>query len=253
MYVYVYVCTYSTHMLDRCICMLTCLRIIASFHTWSYIHTSTNTNIDMYTCIQILYFVLFSKLFFIRWQDSGRLRGYGHIVFDTTESKSKALNQLNGQNLKNRYLNIQEAKPSGSGGGTSSNAPREQPADCRTVFVKNLPYNNITEDTILHVFRSCGKIVDGGVRLARNYQTKQLKGFGYIEFKNPEGAYSAVQRASKADGIKVGGRMCFVDYEESAMKGSFKTADGKSWQKTHGSAHSNNNGYSNSRNQSRRY
>ena len=163
-------------------------------------------------------------------------------MFNSTESQSKALSELNGKNLKTRYLTIQEAKPQGNGatGRSSNDGPREQPNDCRTVFVKNLPYNDITEDDILQVFRSCGKIVDGGVRLTRNYQTKQLKGFGYIEFKNPEGAYSAVQRASKADGIKVGGRMCFVDYEESAMKGSFRTSEGKLWQKKHGSVHTNN-------------
>ncbi len=180
-----------------------------------------------------------------RWQDSGRLRGYGHIVFDSTKSRAKALSDLNGLNLKRRYLTIQEAKPQGRGGGGGSggrqsfnnSGPRAQPDNCRTVFVKNLPYNNITEDDLQLVFRSCGKIVDGGVRLARNYQTKQLKGFGYIEFKNPEGAYAAVQRASKADGIKVGGRMCYVDYEESSMKGSFRTSEGKLWQKQHGSVH----------------
>ena len=177
-----------------------------------------------------------------RWQDSGRLRGYGHVVFNTTESRSKALTELNGKNLKKRYLTIQEAKAQnnteGSRGGASNNnnssGPRAQPDDCRTVFVKNLPYNNITEDDVLNVFRSCGKIVDGGVRLARNYQTKQLKGFGYVEFKNPEGAYAAVQRAAKVDGIKVGGRICYVDYEESTMKGSFRTSEGKFWQKEHG-------------------
>ena len=178
-----------------------------------------------------------------RWQDSGRLRGYGHIVFDSTTSKSKALTELNGKNLGKRYITIQEANRQGQGGNGRHIAgnPREQPNNCRTVFVKNLPYNNITEDDVLQVFRSCGKIVDGGVRLARNYQTKQLKGFGYIEYKNPEGAYSAVQRASKTDGIKVGGRICYVDYDESTMKGSFRTAEGKLWQKKHGSVHNNDN------------
>ena len=185
-----------------------------------------------------------------RWQDSGRLRGYGHVVFDTTKSQSKAINELNGKNLRKRYLTIQGAKPAGSGaaGGRMSNRggpPRAQPDDCCTIFVKNLPYNNITEEDVLHVFRPCGTIVEGGVRLARNYQTKQLKGFGYIEFKNPEGAYAAVQRAAKAEGIKIGGRMCYVDYEESTMKGSFRTAEGKLWQKQHGSVHSSGNSNNN--------
>lgn len=173
------------------------------------------------------------------------------MVFDSTESKSRALSELNGKNLKKRYLTIQEAKASGGGGSVGgamnngNNNPRPQPDDCRKIFIKNLPYDNITEDDILHVFRSCGKIVDGGVRLARNSQTNHLKGFGYVEFKNPEGAYSAVQRAAKGDGIKVGGRVCYVDYDESTMKGSFRTAEGKLWKKQHGSTGPMNNRHNN--------
>mmetsp|Transcript_9486 Transcript_9486/g.11996 ORF Transcript_9486/g.11996 Transcript_9486/m.11996 type:complete len:345 (-) Transcript_9486:16-1050(-) len=176
-----------------------------------------------------------------RWQDTGRLRGFGHVVFNTIESKTKALSELNGKNLKKRYLTIQEAKQPSNNGGAGSSGPRPQPPNCRTVFVKNLPYSNITEEDIVSVFQSCGKIVDDGVRLSRNYSTKQLKGFGYVEFKNPEGAYSAVQRASKVEGIKVGGRKCYVDYEESQMKGSFRAADGQNWQKKHGNAYGNDN------------
>ena len=169
-----------------------------------------------------------------RWQDSGRLRGYGHIVFNTKESREKALKELNGKNLQKRYLNIQE--PKSRDGGGNRNAPRVQPEGCRTVFVKNMPYRGISEEDVENVFRSCGKIVEGGVRLTRNYSTKELKGFGYIEFKNPEGAYSAVQRAAKG-GILLKGRNCYVDYEEGAMKGSFRNSDGKLWQKEHGNVH----------------
>jgi len=169
------------------------------------------------------------------WQDTGRLRGFGHIVFDTTESRNKAIKELSGKNLGRRYISIQEPKPSGSGrGGAGAGKPRDQPDGCKTVFVKNLPYRDVDEDSVKEIFRSCGKIVDGGVRLTRNYETKQLKGFGYIEFKNPEGAYSAVQRAAKGT-LLVGGRACYVDYDEGkGPKGSFKTSEGKSWNNEHG-------------------
>ena len=169
-----------------------------------------------------------------RWQDSGRLRGFGHVVFDTVESRSKALDSLNGKHLGRRYLNIQAPKPS-----SNSSAPRTsrpQPDGCKTIFVKNLPYAECAGE-LQDVFSSCGKIVPGGIRLARNYQTNQCKGFGYIEFKNPEGAYSAVQRANKPEGLKIMGRRCVVDYEEGTMKGSFRDENGKNWQKEHGSVH----------------
>lgn len=170
-----------------------------------------------------------------RWQDSGRLRGFGHAVFDTTESRNKALKELNGKHLKNRYLKIEEAKDRG-GAGASAGQPRPQPDGCRTIFVKNMPYRGITETDVEEVFRSCGKIVEAGVRLTRNYQTKELKGFGYIEFKNPEGAFAAVQRAAKG-GLLLKGRAVRVDYEEGKMKGSFRNAEGNLWQKEHGSVY----------------
>mmetsp|Transcript_7677 Transcript_7677/g.11024 ORF Transcript_7677/g.11024 Transcript_7677/m.11024 type:complete len:316 (-) Transcript_7677:84-1031(-) len=173
-----------------------------------------------------------------RWQDSGRLRGYGHVVFESEASQAKAVKDLSGRNLKRRYLTIQQAKaprPDTSMGVVSSsgtNKPRTQPEGCKTIFIKNLPYN-ATEEDIQDVFRQCGKIlIDGGVRIARNYETRQSKGFAYVEYKNPEGAYGAVHKAAKGD-MKVLGRPCFVDYDEGSMKGSFKTKDGRLWSREH--------------------
>jgi hypothetical protein len=36
---------------------------------------------------------------FHRWQDAGRLRGYGHVMFDSAESRAKAVDELNGMHL----------------------------------------------------------------------------------------------------------------------------------------------------------
>ena len=63
-----------------------------------------------------------------------------------------------------------------------------------------------------------------------------------MEFKNVEGAYSAVRRASKPFGIVVGGRPCFVDYEEGTMKGSFRDSEGKLYKKETGGSGSSGNG-----------
>lgn len=168
-----------------------------------------------------------------RWQDSGRLRGFGHIVFDTEDSRTKALSDLNGLTLGKRYITVKEANAPKAGttgaAGAGDGKPRDQPSGCRVVFVKNLPYD-ATEEIIHDVLRSCGKIVEGGVRVVRNYSTRQSKGFAYVEFKNPEGAFAAVQRAAKPFGLVITGRPCFVDYDESrGPKGSYRTGDGKLW------------------------
>ena len=168
-----------------------------------------------------------------RWQDTGRLRGYGHVVFNTTESREKAILELNGKNLGKRYLNIiapKAPKENTTMSASVGTTPRDQPAGCSVVFVKNLPYH-ATEEDITESFQVCGKILDGGVRVARNSATRQSKGFAYVEYKNPEGAQGAVKKAAKPFGMKVLDRPVFVDYDEGRMKGSYKTEDGKLWSK----------------------
>ncbi|KAL7520156.1 hypothetical protein ACHAWX_004898, partial [Stephanocyclus meneghinianus] len=171
------------------------------------------------------------------WQDSGRLRGFGHVVFGSLKTKERALNVVNRKELGGRYVSVLEAKApkAGTTGGSALGVSkvREQPEGCKTVFVRNLPYA-ATEEDILENFRVCGKILEGGVRIARNHSTGQSKGFGYVEYKNSEGAYAAVQKAAKPFGLKVLGRPVFVDYDEGSMKGSFRNKDGKLWTKEYG-------------------
>ncbi len=167
-----------------------------------------------------------SELRLPQWQDSGRLRGFGHVVFESKESRDAAVAQSGKHYLKNRYVTIQEAKAPSSSDTTTPHHPRPQPENCRTIFCRNLPFSAAKED-IEDLFRSCGKIVEGGVRIAWNYKTKQSKGFCYIEFKHPEGAYAAVTRQPWA----LQGRVCQVDYDEGTIKGSYKTEEGRLWRK----------------------
>jgi nucleolin len=162
-----------------------------------------------------------------KWQDSGRLRGFGHVVFRSMESRDHAIAASGNHYMKNRYVTIQRAKPPSTGSAISSlNPPRAQPENCRTVFCRNLPYT-ATKDDIEALFRPCGKIVEGGVRIAWNYKTRQSKGFCYIEFKHPEGAYAAVTKQP----WMLQGRICHVDYDEGTIKGSYKTEGGRLWRK----------------------
>jgi len=76
---------------------------------------------------------------------------------------------------------------------------QKPPVDCKTIFVKNLPYE-YTEDQLGNLFRFCGEIEN--VRIAYNYQTKVSKGFGYVDFKEQ----SALVKALSMDGKKIGNR-----------------------------------------------
>jgi nucleolin len=44
------------------------------------------------------------------WQDSGRLRGFGHIVFGSLKTKERALSEVNRKELGGRYVSVLEAK-----------------------------------------------------------------------------------------------------------------------------------------------
>jgi hypothetical protein len=91
-----------------------------------------------------------------------------------------------------RYLTV--ARPNtpralGSSGGET--AHRALPPGCKTVFVRNLPYD-CSEDAVRQTFSACGRVSD--VRLALWNHTKLRKGFGYVEFVKDTSAEVAVNK-----------------------------------------------------------
>jgi nucleolin len=74
------------------------------------------------------------------WHDSGRLRGYGHVEFDTTEACAKAL-ELDGSYLKKRFIKIERPRvPRILAQAAKDKSEVVRPAGCKSVFVKNIPY-----------------------------------------------------------------------------------------------------------------
>ena len=157
------------------------------------------------------------------WQDTGRLRGYGHVVFASIESQQTAVSELSGRYLQNRYLTIQAARRPRD---PSSNEVHSEPS--KTILLNNLSYD-ATEEDIQAVLEQYGTIVSGGVRVVRNSVTHQSKGFCYVEFEDVAAAKAAMQNR-----IVIIGRPCRMDYDHGRMKGSFRTATGRLWQKEHG-------------------
>ena len=158
------------------------------------------------------------------WQDSGRLRGYGHIVFQTLESKTRAIKELNGKYLKDRYLTISEAKKPREQQRSESTSPPS-----RTLLVANLSYQ-ATEEDIEKVLKKYGAIVDGGVRVVRHSaDERRSKGFAYVEFEDVQAATAAMK-----DRIVILDRPCRTDYDHGRIKGSFRAANGRFWSKEYG-------------------
>ena len=83
------------------------------------------------------------------YQDSNRCRGYCFIRFNSKEEVQKAL-QKDRQTLGNRYVTVSLANARNEEiaiGGKDTVIP----LDCRSIFVKNIPYDT-DEEAIKGVF-----------------------------------------------------------------------------------------------------
>jgi nucleolin len=161
------------------------------------------------------------------WPDTGRLKGYGHVVFATRELQQLAC-ALNAKKLylKKRYLNIAPAKaPSSSAAVTTT--PSLQGAPSKTIVLHNLSYD-ATENDILDVLES-SHVVQGGVRVVRHNATKRSRGFAYVEFDSVEAAQEATTKP-----ILVLDRPCRVDFDHGSVQKSFRTDTGRLWHKSYG-------------------
>ncbi|CAI5737182.1 unnamed protein product [Peronospora destructor] len=164
-----------------------------------------------------------------RYQDSGKPRGYAHVVFDDEAALKKAL-QLDGKYLFGRYLSIRRAEMPRAVEMAlkekTQNATKKAVKGCRTVYIKQLPYE-VEEATIREALACCGTITS--VRLPIWNHTQKLKGFGYVEFSSEDEALSAARRS----GMKIGDRMVLIslDAAGSAPKASFRQRDGQYWNK----------------------
>jgi len=182
------------------------------------------------------------------WQDSGRLRGFGHIKFGSSDSYHKALT-LNRKYMGRRYLTIQPAKggssstTTGTGevgiGGTRSGMSIEDnvlvkiktgpPDQCTTIYVNNLPYTASEEDIsdafLAHTpslkINTDSAESEQGVRIARNSVTRLSKGFAYLDLVSPKETQKLMKAAIQKNVI-VGSRIVRLDYDTGRMKGSFR-------------------------------
>ena len=95
------------------------------------------------------------------------------------------------------------------------------PEDCKTIFVKNLPYE-LKEDAIGDRFRPFGEITE--VRISKNWQTGQSKGFAYIVFKEHVSAKAALIKMNGKELKNFPGRRLKVDFDvKQKAKSSYKT------------------------------
>ncbi|KAK8808457.1 hypothetical protein WA158_008358 [Blastocystis sp. Blastoise] len=159
-----------------------------------------------------------------RYQDSGRCRGYCHVVFDDESCITEALKKDH-EYMGKRYVRVQRAN------GVvpvvqNKSSITSVPANCDTVFVKNIPYE-YDEEQIRNAFMLYGPIVN--VRIPRWTQTGRTKGIAYIQYKRGDSVLNAVKKSGT---LELEGRYTTVDFETGKPKASFKDQDGKFFYKS---------------------
>ena len=162
-------------------------------------------------------FAKFGEIVFVNfplYQDSGRSLGYCHIEFKEKEQAVAAL-ELNKSSFQDRYLDVTMSKGEKPRSRTIEESKSLISDETTTAFVKNLPYD-ATADEIAKFFMPCGKIVN--VRMARNWQNGNFKGFCYVDFAISNSLHSAL----KMDGKEFKGRKIQVDVETGHARKGFR-------------------------------
>ncbi|VFQ82346.1 unnamed protein product [Cuscuta campestris] len=145
---------------------------------------------------------------------NGKLKGFGHVDFTTSEAAVKAL-ELAGKDLGGRSLKIDlalEKTASTPDSGKQNNAQKQGTSGGTTIFVRGFDKNDSEEEVrsaLEKHFGSCGEIKD--TRLPTEHGS--LKGMAYIEFARSE----AVNKALKLNDSKLGSNTLQV--EEAKPRG----------------------------------
>ena len=168
-----------------------------------------------------------------RFNDSGRLMGYAHVQFASSDSLEAALAR-DGAYLGERFLTVEASRPVAEGPSTSlAQSQKAQPKGCATIFVKGVPYES-DEAALAAVFARFGTVVS--TRLPRWAHTGKRKGHAYVQFSAAPAAAAAVAAYRAAAGtsaaLRVGERLVHLDYDDGAPKASFKTESGRAFYKT---------------------
>ena len=156
----------------------------------------------------------------------GNSKGFGFLTFSTYEACLDAIQATNLSKWKKRTLNVRflQQKNNSNGTGNNTNAvvtaaynsnpqktiKRPRPVGCSSIFVGNMSYD-ITMDILRKIFTpTCGEIK--AIRFCEDINTKEFRGFGYVQFVEEE----STEKAVAFDGTYVMGRPIRVDYDEDS-------------------------------------
>jgi nucleolin len=136
-------------------------------------------------------------------RDTGRSKGFGYADVSTgTQTKIVATTDAEFDGRVLRFDGAEQKKNTGGGGGGSyGDKPPSAPSS--TLFCGNLPFT-ATVDGLYEYFAGATNI-----RLPTDYDSGQIKGFGYVEYASVDDATKA---KTELNGMDIDGRACRLDF-----------------------------------------
>jgi len=108
---------------------------------------------------------------------TGREIGYGFVHFETDEDGRRALQELNGSQLGDRFLKV-----------VRSNPPKHKTSNTN-IYVESLPLH-WTDSDLKNTFKEFGEIKQARVLIDR--MTSKSRGVGFVHFETCEEAKAAI-------------------------------------------------------------
>jgi nucleolin len=155
-----------------------------------------------------------------QWQDTGRLRGYGHAVLASVAQCQSALQQLQRRTLGTRYITVAPAVARETAVTTTTNTTSPP---TQTLVLRNVPYD-ATEETLQQVFAEWpGGPRPREIRVVRHYAPPhRSKGLAYVEFDTVAAAQVWMEQRPHEP---LQGRTLLWDYDQGRVKASFRDAE----------------------------
>ncbi|GMH39880.1 hypothetical protein BSKO_07784 [Bryopsis sp. KO-2023] len=129
----------------------------------------------------------------VAMDDEGKSLGYGYVQYQKPDFAQEAVDRANGMLLEGKQLYVAHY--------TSKDSRKARPG-FTNMYVKSLPSTIDTEAKLCALFKDYGEITSA--MLAKE-QSKGLKGFGFVNLKDPVAAAKAVKEMNgkEIDGVKV--------------------------------------------------
>lgn len=126
--------------------------------------------------------------------ENGKSLGYGYVQYEKPESAADAVQRANKMLLEGRQLTVAHYTPRETRGGKTGYT---------NLYVKNLPSTIKDEEELTKLFQEHGEITSAV--LARTETGDELKGFGFVNFKEAEAASKAVEEMNgkELEGMKL--------------------------------------------------